>query len=116
MKVKLNVSERITAMGILPQEGNFVELRLIRELNGKLGLSAEETDLLAKDAEFKAENGKVTWNPEKEFPPKELDLRDSEAGLLKIALKRLDDEKKLKQQHFSLYSKFIEGGDKNAVN
>ena len=42
MKIGLNVSERMTALSLLPKEGNFATLRIIRELGGKLGVSADE--------------------------------------------------------------------------
>ena len=40
--VKLNVFERLMAMGLLPKEGSYVTLRIQRELTTKLGMSEEE--------------------------------------------------------------------------
>lgn len=42
MKIKLNLSERITLLQILPKEGDFSTLKIFRELQGDIGLSEED--------------------------------------------------------------------------
>lgn len=101
MKTGLNVAERLTLMGILPKEGNFVTLRMIRTLADKVGISAKEM----VDFEVKEADGRVQWN-EKGTAPTELEFLDAEVDLIKKELKRLDSENKLNQNSVALYEKF----------
>lgn len=101
----MNVGERLTAMTMLPQEGSFVTIQIVRDLSKKLGITAEEY----KEFEIKEDNGKVFWNA-KGNEDREIELADVEITMLKDALKKLDDANKLTQQHFSLYEKFVMKG------
>ena len=105
MKVKLNVMERLMAMGILPKEGNFVTLKTIRDTTDKLGLTEAEL----KDFEVKQDGDKVNWNP-KGNEEIEFELGERAVDLFSGALKKLSEDNKLTQQHFSLYEKFIDAG------
>ena len=76
VEVKLNCGERLVAMQLLPKEGSFATLRLLRELTGKLGLSADEVK------EFEVEEtgeGRIKWGKKGmedkpiEFKEKEID-------------------------------------------
>ena len=40
--MKLNIAERITLLGILPKEGDFTTLKILRELQENIGLSEED--------------------------------------------------------------------------
>ena len=62
MKHKLTLQERFTLMGILPQEGSFVTLKILRDCNSELGLKDEEH----KEYEISQDGPKVTWNMEKD--------------------------------------------------
>lgn len=102
LEKKLNVFERLNLMPILPKEGSFLTLRLIRDLNAKLGLSAEEMtefDIVQRDKQ-------ITWN-EKGSVEKPIDFKEKELDLISEHLEKLDKEKKLEQKHFTLYEKFV---------
>jgi hypothetical protein len=109
--VKLNVFERLTMMGLLPQEGSFVTLRIQRELMTKLGMSEDEL----KEFDIKQEGVKVTWN-EKGIEEREMKLGEKQMDMIKSALVKLDGDNKLEQKHFSLYEKFVEKGGKDGNN
>ena len=100
---KLNVIERLSILQILPKENNFSTLKLIRDLNNKIGMSADE---LKKFGVVQTKEGQVKWNSEgvKEI---EIELKEKESDLIVEALKELDKEKKLSQVHLSLYEKFV---------
>ena len=101
--VKLNVFERLMAMGLLPKEGSYVTLRIQRELTTKLGMSEEEL----KEFDIKTlGDGKVSWNA-KGMEEKEIALGEKQTDMIKDALVKLDTDKKLDQQHFTLYEKFV---------
>lgn len=103
-KVKLNLFERIVVMSLLPKEGSFITLKIIRDLQMELAPTEEEAALSGlvdlETGGIKAEN----WFAVKE---KEIVFGDIAKGLVVDALKKLDDEEKLRDEHFSLYEKFI---------
>ena len=113
MKIELNVFERLNAMQILPKEGTFVTLKLVKDVGEKLGISQdefEEYDVVEERKDGK-KTGKVEWNSEKGIVPKGLEFTAREIVLVADALKELDTDKKLTQIHLSLYEKFVEGGN-----
>ena len=113
MEIKLNVYERLLAMQLLPQEGNYITLKLIRDLSSKLGLSADEMkEYDIKQLQDKEGKSQVSWNA-KGNEGKDIDFKEKEVDLIKDVLAGFDKDKKLEQKYFTLYEKFVEG-DKNA--
>ncbi len=111
MKMKLNIQERLVALGLLPKESDFITLRLIRELKGKLSLSAEELT----EYEVKNNGNSYSWNAKGTIGI-ELELKLKELELIRLGLEKLDTDKKLTELHYSLFNKIIledEGVDKN---
>ena len=102
MKVKLDVGERMVVISILPKEGNFLTLRVLRTLVSRIGLTAEEI----KEFEVVQEGDRIVWN-QKGYELLEFDLADVELDMIKQELKKLDSENKLTQDMFSIYEKFI---------
>ena len=100
--MKLNVMERLTLLSILPKEGNFVTLKVLRSLTSNLGLSESEL----KEFDVKQNDQQVTWN-EKGNEEREIEIGEKATDIIVEALKKLDDEKKLTEQHFSVYEKFV---------
>lgn len=103
MKTVLKVMERLTVLQILPQEGNFVMLKVLRGLNDKVGFKDEEF----KELSLVQEGNAVKWNIAADIG-KEFDFGEKETDLIKDSLKKLDEQKKLEQRHFTLYEKFME--------
>lgn len=101
MKTSLSVGERMVILSIMPKEGSFVTLKMIRALGDKLGLSAEELE------KFKVteEAGVVKWDA-KAYPV-EFTFAEIEHDLIKKELKRMDSENKLNQGMISVYEKFV---------
>ena len=98
----LDVLERLMLQGVLPSEGNFVTMRVIRDLRGELSFS--ETEI----AEFEIADGEgqVTWNKSKESP-KDITIGVKATEIIAKALEKMDAENKLTQQHLPLYEKFM---------
>jgi len=101
MEVKLNVGERLVTISVLPKEGNFVTIRMIRTLISRLGLSAEEI----KSYEVAEVDGNVRWNANGSLSQPFV-FADAEIDLIKKSLKKLDEENKLNQDTFLVYEKF----------
>jgi fructosamine-3-kinase len=101
-KMKLNLSERLTILGILPKEGSFVTLQIIRDLQKNLSPTEEEF----KEFEIKQDAQKIGWNA-KGAIEKEIKLGEKAQDIVVEVLKELDKNKKLSLQHVSLWEKFV---------
>ena len=103
-KVKLNLYERVVVMSLLPPEGNFVTLKIVRDLQAELAPSEEEAKIAGLEdlptGGVKAKNWFLVVE-------KEIVFGDIALGLVVDALKKLDEEKKLTNDHFTVYEKFI---------
>lgn len=101
---KLTVLERLLALQMLPKEGSYTDLKLIREARESLSFTEEENALL----KFRQlEDGRLTWD-------QSVDEVEIKLGLvaerkLQDALKKISDEGKLTEEYISLYEKLIEG-------
>lgn len=102
MKTELNVMERLTLLGLMPKEGSFVTLKLSREFVANIGFTEEEI----KGFEINESDGKVQWNT-KGQQGKEFEFGAKSTELISGVLKKLDSEKKLSPQHYTLYEKFV---------
>lgn len=99
----LTVFERLILLNILPQEGDFLTIKIVRQLREALSFSEEEHKAL----QFKTEEARVFWQTEA-AKDKEIGIGGQATKIIVEALTRLSDEKKLKDEHFSLYEKFVE--------
>ncbi len=101
--MKLNVSERLTLVNVVPEKGNFETMKIIETLKDKLYPNEKE----AKEFEIKTTGNQVSWNA-KGAKEVEIKFTEGEHGLLKEALDKLDEKSELTFQHYSVYKKFKE--------
>lgn len=104
MKEKLSLTERFTLLGILPAEGNFATLKVVRTLRENLSLTEEEI----VEYEVKQIGDQIQWSALKAQTEKEIEFADFAVDLIKSKLKKLNDDNKLGDRQFSLYEKFVE--------
>jgi len=101
--MKLSILERLMLLNILPREGSFVSLKIVRDLRNSLSFSEAEY----KKYQFVESEGRVTWNQtEEQF--KDVKIGEKATDIIVEELKKLDKEKKLTEQHLSLFEKFVE--------
>ena len=100
--MKLNVKERLVLLTLLPAEGNFLTLKVVRKLRESLSFSEEELEAY----KFVETNGRTTWN-ETDRPPKDVQIGKEGRKLIKKALGKLDKEEKLTEDHVFAYEKFV---------
>jgi hypothetical protein len=102
--MKLNMLERIMGVNIISdyKEGNFITFKTITSLKSKLLVNEEEI----KEFDLRIENDRYVWN-EKGRESVEIELTPGEIDLIKDRLIKLNSADKLKEEHYSLYEKFI---------
>ena len=100
--MKLNLLERVTILGILPKEANFLNLKIIKDIQE--AVSFTEKDF--KEFDIKQTDGKITWNA-KGTEEKEISIGEKATDIIVEALKELNKDKKLTANHYSLYVKFV---------
>lgn len=106
--MKLSVHDRLMLQSLLPKEGNFINLKLVRK--AKEALSFNEEELKSLKIQETAVDGKarITWNQQADTP-KEVPLGDVIKEIVRKELKRLDETNKLSEDHVGLYEKFVNG-------
>ena len=97
----LKVLERVTLLGVLPESGDFLTLKIVRQLRENLSFNEDEIKALS----IKTADGRITWNAEVD-EGKDVEIGEKATDVVVDCLKKLDKEKKLTQQHYSLYEKF----------
>ena len=103
-KVKLNLYERVVAMSLLPKEGSFITLKIIRDLQMELAPSEEEAKIAGLE---NLPNGGIKADNWLLVVEKEIVFGDIAKGIIVDALKKLDEEEKLVNDHFTVYQKFM---------
>lgn len=102
----LNTFERLILLNILPREGDFTTLKIVRKMREDLSFTEEEHKDLSITVD---EKGSVKWKTEadKAIP---ITIGEKATDIIVSVLKKLNDEKKLTEQHYTLYEKFVERG------
>jgi hypothetical protein len=103
--MELKVYERLILLAILPKEGNFITLKVIRQLREALSFTEEEIKVL--NFVQNVEEEKVTWDLAADKPV-EIKIGEKATDIIVEALKKLDKEMKLTDEHYGLYEKFVE--------
>jgi hypothetical protein len=103
--MKLTVIERISLLGVLPTEGNFVTLKIVRQLREALSFTESEIKTLS----IRQEGDQVMWNALAEAPGgAEIVIGEKATEIIAESLKKLDQQGKLTEQLISVYEKFVE--------
>lgn len=102
MKTELTLSDRFAILGILPAEGSFVTLKIIRKLREQLSLTEAEI----KDYNVIQKDGQITW--EKGDKTTEMEFGEFAENMIKEQLKKMNEANKLEDKHFSIYEMFVE--------
>lgn len=101
--MKLKVKDRLTLLGLLPKEGDFISLKVVRQLQNDLSFSEKEI----KRYKFRQEGSIVKWD-EKIAQEKEIEIGDKAKEIIANALKEMNEKKKLTLNSIDLYERFVE--------
>lgn len=100
--MELGVFDRLILLNILPKEGDFTSIKIVRQLREDLSFNEEEHKAL----DFQQEELNIKWNQAADIP-KEIEIGERATDLITETLKKLSSDKKLTEQHLSLYEKFV---------
>lgn len=98
----LNTRERLVLLSVLPKEGDFTTLKIVRKLREDLSFSEDEH----KRLKFQLTEAGTAWDAEGDSP-REFPLGEKATDMIVAALVKLNTEKKLTEDHYSVYEKFI---------
>ena len=117
--MKFSVQERLLLLGLLPQEGNYLTLKVIRLLREELSFDAQELlELEFKEPGQEYEDngemkivppGQLRWQADADVE-KEIEIEPARHDIIFSKLKELDEQDKLTNALFPLYEKFLNGG------
>ena len=107
--MELNIAERFALLGVLPQQGNVITLRIIRELQSRLSLSEEELKHFNVANHSNPDgSARITWNPELSAEETDIPIGEAATGVIKEQLTRLNAQNQLHATMLPLYEKFVE--------
>lgn len=98
--MQLDLVERFTLLNTLPQKGDFITIKVLRNLKDALAASEQEIEehgLREKDWEIRPGQGLV-----------DIEINETWRGMIVDALKEADKNKTITDQHISLWEKFCE--------
>jgi len=100
--MKLGVFNRLILLNILPKEGDFTTLKIVRKMRENLSFTEEEHKAL----KFVQDESSVKWDNAADVP-REINFGEKATDIIVSALKKLNTDKKLTEQHYDLYSLFV---------
>ena len=103
--MKLTVGERLTLLGLLPDESNFAGVKEIFRLRQLLGLTDEE----ATEIEVQpTSDGRIQWDQDKALGMiVDIAMGEWITEVIRGELRDLDKDYQLRVEVMSLYEKFI---------
>ena len=101
--MKLSVGDRLILLGVIPQQGDFTTLKIVRNMRDELSFSEEEHKIL----KIRQEGEMMFW--EEGLEDKEINFGEKATDIIVDAFKKLNDQKKLRIEQMELYEKFVEG-------
>jgi len=103
MKRKLTLAERFGILGVLPDKGNFVTMRTLRDLREVLMPSDAEVSKY----KIKQVGQQIQWNQKFRDITKEFDLGKTATRIIEDRLEELDKNKELTPNLISVFEKFV---------
>jgi len=99
--MKLNVLERLLLLGLLPAEGDLTTIRIVRQLREELSFNEQEHAAL----QFTQNDKNLNWK-DGVVDDKEFEFGAKAHGVIVDTLNKLQESKKVTEQHISLFDKF----------
>lgn len=104
LQVELELAERASLLGILPEKGDILTGLLVENVRKAVGFSEDEQEKLGMNTA----GGMLQWDPEKtESGKKKFTFKERTVEVIRKPLKDLQEAGELLPQHIALYKKFI---------
>ena len=100
--MQLNIMDRMILLNILPHEGDYSTLKILRQLQSDLSFTEEEHKAIIF---IKTPEG-IQWETDKDFT-KDISIGPKATQIITECLENLNNTKKLTEQLFPLYEKFV---------
>lgn len=97
--INLNIKERLLMATILPKESDIKTMTICKDIAAKTDLTQSEFEEIG----FTTEGGAYSWSKNID---KQIEFTEAEIQVVKEALKKLDDEKKITRDALDIYYKF----------
>lgn len=109
----LGIVERLALLGTLPQEGDFLTLRILHDLRQRLSFT--EAEHAEFGIEVLQETQQIRWKEgvEREV---EIEIGPKVSRIIADRLEEMDAAKQLTPNHLSLYQKFVSPNEEDAVH
>jgi hypothetical protein len=105
--MKLHVLDRLALLSLLPQEGDFTTLKMVRSLRERLSdYSEDERKALAFTSQTLEGQPFTQWDSNADTGW-EFEFAPSETSLIVECLKRADSQKKLREAHMNVFEAFM---------
>ena len=98
--MQLDLVERLTLLGTLPEKGNLVTIKILRKLRESLAPTEQEIE------EFGLRG--TDWQVGSGQGMAEIEISETQRGIIVDAMQAADKNKQLTVQHISLWEKFCE--------
>jgi len=106
MKVKLTVKQRINLQSILPAQGDFLTVKMVRVLRESLSFTQKEHESLKL---VHHPNGSVEWDDKADKKCiKEFEIPETIISIIKETLEKLNASKQITEAHLDFYEMFME--------
>lgn len=103
-KKTLTLLDRIILPSVLAEQGDFKHVIISRDIKEKTKVTQDEL----KKFDFKVlQGGQMAWNDSGEKAKFEIEFTTMEELSIKLGLQKLEEEKKLTQDHIHLYELFV---------
>ena len=103
-KVSLTVLERLVIGTLLPKETNFTTWKIVNDLKNDIALTESELKILNMKPNPEGEGVIANWG---DVPEKEIVFGEVAEKMIIDALKALDSQDKLLEEHLTVYQKFV---------
>lgn len=104
--MKLSIHDRIVVSGLLPEKGNIVSVKLVREAREALAITADEVESLSF---VLTPEGNASWDASAEAAtgPTDIALPDAAQELVRQSLHKLDASGSLTVEHIRAWDMFL---------
>lgn len=100
----LTILERLMLASVLPEEGNILTVKIVRNLKSEIAFSEEELE----EHKMTKREGGVAWSPDSMDYVKEIPIGPQAMKVVVESLEKLNSEEKLTEDFITLYEKFMD--------